>query len=29
MQNGENGLPRISLAGRGHMLKTLESHGIF
>ena len=26
MQNGDNGLPRISLAGHGLMLITLESH---
>ena len=29
MQNDDKGLPRVSLAGRGHMLKSLESHGIF
>ena len=29
MQNGDKGLPRISLAGRGHMFITLGSHGIF
>ena len=29
MQNGDKGLPRIRLAGHGHMLKTLESRGIF
>ena len=29
MQNSDKGLPRISLAGRGQMLITLESHGIF
>ena len=28
MQNGDNVLPRISLAGRCHILITLESHGI-
>ena len=28
-QNDDNGLPRIILAGRGRMLKSLESHGIF
>ena len=29
MQNGDNDLPGISSAGCGHMLITLESHGIF
>ena len=29
MQNGDKGLPRISLAGRSTMLITLEYHGIF
>ena len=29
MPNGQKGLLRISLAGRGHMLITLELHGIF
>ena len=28
MQNVGNGLKRISLTGRGHMLKTLESKDI-
>ena len=26
MENGDNGLQRISLTGRGHMLITLETH---
>ena len=32
MQNGDKGLPRISLARHGQLVKmftTLESHGIF
>ena len=29
MQNGDKGLPRISLAGRGQMFMTLQSHRIF
>ena len=29
MQNGDKGVPRISLAGCGHMLISFESHGIF
>ena len=29
MQKGEKDLQRISLADGGHMLITLESHGIF
>ena len=29
MQNGDKSLPRISLAGHGHMLLTLELHCIF
>ena len=29
MQNVGNGLKRISLAGRGHILKTLESKDTF
>ena len=29
MQNGDKAFPRISLAGRGQMLITLEPHGIF
>ena len=29
MQMGDKGLPMISLAGRGHILIILESHGIF
>ena len=29
MQNSDKGLPRISLAGCGHMHITLELHGIF
>ena len=29
MANGGKGLSRISLAGLGHMLIALESHGIF
>ena len=28
MQNNDRALPRISLAGRGQMLITLEPHGI-
>ena len=29
MQNGGKGLSRINPAGRGQMLITLKSHGIF
>ena len=29
MQNGDKGLPKISLAGHGHKLITFESRGIF
>ena len=29
MQNGDKALPRISFAGRGQRLITLEPHGIF
>ena len=29
MQNGDNGLPMISPAGRAQLLITLESHDIF
>ena len=29
MRTGDKGLPRISPAGRCHILITLESHGIF
>ena len=29
MQNDDQDLPRIGLASRGQMLKTLEPHGVF